>query len=86
MSLRMWESAPKAKLSTKPGFIFTVMSYNVLAQDLLMQHPQLYYQHDQNALKWKARWQNIFEEIKKLNPDVSLQKDYIMSVHSRTTN
>ncbi|KAJ8945430.1 hypothetical protein NQ318_009886 [Aromia moschata] len=46
------------------------MTYNVLAQDLLEQHPYLYQYHDKSCLDWNTRWHNLFKEIKKLNPDI----------------
>lgn len=70
MSLRLWE--PIKPQSSKPGFIFTLMSYNVLAQDLLENHPYLYRQHSSESLKWETRWNNLLTEIKKLNPDVRI--------------
>lgn len=70
MSLRLWE--PIKPQSRKPGFIFTLMSYNVLAQDLLENHPYLYRSHSQQTLKWEIRWNNLLTEIKKINPDVCI--------------
>ncbi|KAJ8966859.1 hypothetical protein NQ314_003253 [Rhamnusium bicolor] len=58
------------KSNSKPGFIFTLMCYNVLAQDLLKQHPYLYRDHHQGYLSWETRWKNLFKEIKRLSPDI----------------
>lgn len=69
MSLRTWEKVAENP-GTRPGFIFTLMSYNVLAQDLLEQHPYLYRNHDEASLAWPIRWKNLFKEISKMKPDV----------------
>jgi hypothetical protein len=66
--LRFWE-----KLSTKSeksGFAFTIMTYNVLAQDLIEQHPYLYSLHNREFLQWQVRWNNLIAEIRHFNPDI----------------
>lgn len=70
MTSRTWEYVNSQ--SDKPGFVFSIMSYNVLAQALLEQHPYLYVQHDKNALDWDIRWNNLLNEIKKFSPDVCI--------------
>ncbi|KAJ8913038.1 hypothetical protein NQ315_002054 [Exocentrus adspersus] len=71
LSLRNWENVYKNKKpNTKPGFIFTLMCYNVLAQDLLSKHPYLYNRHDKEHLAWNVRWNNIIQEITKYKPDI----------------
>lgn len=70
MSLRLWEQLRPE--SDKPGFIFTIMSYNVLSQDLLEKHPYLYRSSSSTALQWESRWNNLLMEIKKSNPDVCI--------------
>lgn len=71
ISLRQWEKIHDGKNKT-PGYIFTLMSYNVLAQDLADMHPYLYCDHNQSAMKWsRSRFPNLFKEIKRINPDVS---------------
>nr|XP_023029822.1 protein angel homolog 2 isoform X1 [Leptinotarsa decemlineata] len=69
MSLRFWEKI-REKPSSKPGFIFTLMSYNVLAQDLLEQHPHLYLNNNREFLGWKTRWNNLLKEISNFSPDI----------------
>ncbi|CAH1159683.1 unnamed protein product [Phaedon cochleariae] len=85
MSVRLWEKVIR-KPSSTPGFIFTLMSYNVLAQDLLEQHPYLYQLHDQKSLNWQTRWKNILEEIKKFMPDIlclqEVQESHIEGYYS----
>lgn len=56
--------------SNNPGFFFTVMSYNVLAQNLLQEHQYLYHEHDKKALTWEMRWTNLLHEINKHAPEV----------------
>lgn len=68
MGLRIWEHIKPP--SSKAGFIFTLMSYNVLAQDLLEKHPHLYRKHNPVTLEWETRWYNLLNEIKKFIPDV----------------
>jgi protein angel len=50
---------------------FSVMSYNVLAQELLENHPYLYRYHDPRSLHWPRRFSGLIEEISYLRPDVS---------------
>lgn len=52
------------------GFLFSLMSYNVLAQDLLDMHPYLYKNNNKNFLKWEVRWLNILKEIGEHDPDI----------------
>ncbi|XP_030747310.1 protein angel homolog 2 [Sitophilus oryzae] len=68
LSKRYWEQVNK--YDEKPGFQFKLMSYNVLAQDLIEQHLYLYKYHNQKTLEWKIRWRNLYEEISKILPDI----------------
>ncbi|XP_072376389.1 uncharacterized protein [Diabrotica undecimpunctata] len=85
MSLRLWENTCE-KISGTPGFIFTLMSYNVLAQDLVEQHPYLYKEHDLSSLSWPTRWKNLFEEISQFKPDIlclqEVQESHIVDYYS----
>lgn len=47
------------------------MNYNVLAQDLVFQHPHLYTKNSKHALKWQTRWKNLFKEITDHDCDVN---------------
>ncbi|XP_008124042.2 protein angel homolog 2 isoform X3 [Anolis carolinensis] len=51
-------------------FDFTVMSYNILSQDLLEDNSHLYKHCQHHLLTWNYRFPNILAEIKKLNADV----------------
>ena len=48
---------------------FTVMSYNVLSDDLMKRHKNLYNQPP-NLLNWEFRWEKIIKEIKHYSPDI----------------
>lgn len=52
------------------GFNLRVLSYNVLAQNLLHGHTYLYRNSPAYALKWEYRWEGIRSEVDDLNPDV----------------
>ena len=49
---------------------FKVMSYNILAQDLLDIHRYLYDNHDPRALNWPHRYELIVHEILENKPDI----------------
>lgn len=49
---------------------FILMSYNILAQELLTNHSYLYKTHKPKALLWETRWKNLLYEIRIIQPDV----------------
>uniref|UniRef100_A0A8C9FP56 Angel homolog 2 n=1 Tax=Pavo cristatus TaxID=9049 RepID=A0A8C9FP56_PAVCR len=51
-------------------FDFTVMSYNILSQNLLEDNSHLYKHCRQRLLIWTYRFPNILQEIKQLDADV----------------
>lgn len=69
---------------------FTVMSYNVLAQDLLLEHRSLYQWHDARALKWDYRSRILLQEIKEANADIlcfqEVQASHLDSFYSKLKN
>ncbi|XP_055535598.1 protein angel [Wyeomyia smithii] len=68
-SCRKWQMIPSS--GRRDGDIpFTLMSYNILAQDLLEMHPYLYNQHDSVALAWAHRYDRLITEINTINPDI----------------
>lgn len=67
-AIRKWESIRPE--SDEPGFTFTFMSYNILAQDLLDKYRRYYHNHKPKDLDWKTRRRNIFEELNLLTPDI----------------
>ncbi|XP_068227107.1 uncharacterized protein [Palaemon carinicauda] len=56
----------------KKDTVFTLMSYNVLAQKLLTDNKFLYSECDPNHLEWGYRWALLQYEVQDLNPDVIL--------------
>uniref|UniRef100_A0A3Q1H4Z8 Endonuclease/exonuclease/phosphatase domain-containing protein n=2 Tax=Anabas testudineus TaxID=64144 RepID=A0A3Q1H4Z8_ANATE len=77
---RIWEelddstTAAEASLIpfpfTKATINFTVMSYNILAQDLLEANQELYRHSPKEVLDWSFRYILLIEEIKKWAPDI----------------
>ncbi|XP_051252134.1 protein angel homolog 1 isoform X1 [Dicentrarchus labrax] len=74
---RVWvevdESASAALIPlpfTKPWMDFTVMSYNILAQDLLEANQELYIHCPLEVLDWSYRCSLLLEEIRKWAPDI----------------
>ena len=59
------------------GLDFTVMSYNILAQNLLEDNRYLYTDCDEYILRWKYRKRQLMAELKHHRPDVS----YIIQYH-----
>ncbi|XP_052840659.1 protein angel [Drosophila gunungcola] len=49
---------------------FKLVSYNILAQDLLLEHLFLYVGIPQEFLSWRRRQQNLQRELIKLDPDI----------------
>lgn len=60
--------------------VFTVMSYNVLAQGLLEDNPFLYQHCHEDVLQWPLRRQNLLTELREVNADIlclqELQQDH----------
>ncbi|XP_051579158.1 protein angel homolog 1 isoform X2 [Myxocyprinus asiaticus] len=71
---RVWEDLSKthADACADPAsvFEFSVMSYNVLSQDLLEMNRELYTHCTEDVLVWENRLQTILEELKTWEPDV----------------
>ncbi|NWH71296.1 ANGE2 protein, partial [Piaya cayana] len=64
-------------------FDFTVMSYNILSQNLLEDNSHLYKHCRQCLLIWAYRFPNILEEIKQLDADVLCLQE-VQEDHYRT--
>lgn len=56
------------------GFTFTVMSYNVLAQELLEIHSNMYFHATWEILDWQYRSQKLLQELKHHLPDVCINE------------
>lgn len=71
----MHRAEPDVRLPTFPftsaSMDFTVMSYNILADDLLQANPDLYTHCPREVLDWNYRCMRILMEIEKWAPDVS---------------
>uniref|UniRef100_A0A8B9JVW2 Protein angel homolog 1 n=1 Tax=Astyanax mexicanus TaxID=7994 RepID=A0A8B9JVW2_ASTMX len=75
---RVWEDLSEdgydsATLSTAKAtakFDFTLMSYNILAQDLLEANSDLYLHCLEETLAWENRFQTILKELQTWEPDI----------------
>lgn len=76
---RTWESTKYQLNLQKEGVqlgtsanhtVFTVVSYNILAQDLLESHQDLYYGIKREHLEWSHRKDCLLQEIRSLKPDI----------------
>ncbi|XP_074852832.1 protein angel homolog 1 isoform X1 [Carettochelys insculpta] len=73
---RDWEDlssqlvVPELGSDNGPLFEFRVMSYNILAQDLVEQSPDLYQHCHPDILDWSYRLPNLLQEIQHWDPDV----------------
>lgn len=78
---RIWEEMDESATAAEASLIpfpftmstmnFTVMSYNILAQDLLEANQELYRHSPLEVLDWNYRYILLIEEIQKWAPDVS---------------
>ncbi|XP_030620842.1 protein angel homolog 1 [Chanos chanos] len=76
---RVWEdltetrsdlTSPKDVSHPKPHFEFSVMSYNILAQDLLEANQELYTHCTEEVLVWDNRLNVILQEFQTWKPDI----------------
>ncbi|KAM3871348.1 protein angel homolog 1 [Diretmus argenteus] len=77
---RLWEEVGERPAAVEPSqrsfpdnkalFDFSVMSYNILAQDLLDANQELYSHCPLEVLDWSYRYYLITEEILKWTPDI----------------
>nr|XP_061798250.1 protein angel homolog 1-like [Nerophis lumbriciformis] len=75
VSWRLWQKSSTEDSETpapfkKPFMDFTVMSYNILAQDLLEANIELYKHCPREVLEWSYRCSLLLEEIHKWAPDI----------------
>lgn len=63
---------PEKICDLSDGFDFTVLSYNVLSDDLLWQNKSLYHGCPEWVLGWQYRKKNLLKEIINYNADVSI--------------
>ncbi|XP_076257233.1 protein angel isoform X2 [Rhynchophorus ferrugineus] len=89
LSQRVWEQVAEnqSNQASHTGVVFRLMSYNVLAQDLLEGHPYLYKYHNPGSLKWRTRWSNLFQEICSTLPDImclqEVQESHLSEYYSK---
>lgn len=85
---RHWEQAPPRHSDDPPppgvsaGFDFTVMSYNILSQDLLRDNAYLYQHCPPEVLSWDYRLPRLLREIQAHNADIlclqEVQEDHFV--------
>lgn len=82
---RHWESPRVCNADVRPpghgtAFDFSVMSYNILSQELLHDNAYLYRHCDPGVLDWKHRLPNLLSEIRQHDADIiclqEVQKDH----------
>lgn len=66
---RCWNHV-KEQPSRYPSHDVSVLSYNILAKNLLEKNSWLYTNCDQSALDWNFRWRNLSNELKSFNSDI----------------
>ncbi|XP_078130852.1 protein angel homolog 2 isoform X1 [Sander vitreus] len=72
---RHWEASPVCSADTQPpgdstAFDFSVMSYNILSQELLQDNAYLYRHCHPGVLPWDHRLPNLLAEIQQYNADI----------------
>ncbi|XP_028461037.1 protein angel homolog 2 isoform X2 [Perca flavescens] len=72
---RHWETSPVCSADTQPpgdstAFDFSVMSYNILSQELLQDNAYLYRHCHPGVLPWDHRLPNLLAEIQQHNADI----------------
>ncbi|XP_014806179.1 PREDICTED: protein angel homolog 2 isoform X2 [Calidris pugnax] len=73
----------QSNTESEAKFDFTVMSYNILSQNLLEDNSHLYKHCRQRLLIWTYRFPNILQEIKELDADVLCLQE-VQEDHYRT--
>ncbi|XP_026174015.1 protein angel homolog 2 isoform X2 [Mastacembelus armatus] len=85
---RHWEVCPACSPSPQPperstAFDFSVMSYNILSQELLQDNAYLYRHCDPRVLPWEHRLPNLLDEIKQHDADIlclqEVQEDHYVN-------
>ncbi|XP_028809034.1 protein angel homolog 2 isoform X1 [Denticeps clupeoides] len=67
---REWEDLSHRYGHTLPAFDFSVMSYNILSQQLLRDNAYLYQHCRGGVLDWRHRFPNIIRELEQHSPDI----------------
>ncbi|NWS19422.1 ANGE2 protein, partial [Pachyramphus minor] len=77
------KESDQSNKESEATFDFTVMSYNILSQNLLEDNSHLYRHCKQRLLFWAYRFPNILQEIKQLDADVLCLQE-VQEDHYRT--
>ncbi|XP_051722867.1 protein angel homolog 1 [Ctenopharyngodon idella] len=83
---RVWEDLSETHTGacgdTAAAFDFSIMSYNILAQDLLEANPGLYTHCPEDVLAWDGRLWTILKELQIWQPDIlclqEVQEDHFL--------
>ncbi|GAA6085883.1 protein angel homolog 2 isoform X1 [Tachysurus ichikawai] len=68
---RQWEDLTESRVSRSDGpFDFSVMSYNILSQELLLSNPYLYKHCHPHVLGWCHRFSKIIQELEQHAADI----------------
>ncbi|KAG8451563.1 hypothetical protein GDO86_003675 [Hymenochirus boettgeri] len=67
---RDWEDLFDYNTTFEKHFNFSVLSYNILCQDLIEQTPALYQHCDPSILSWDYRWPYILQELQHWEADI----------------
>ncbi|XP_042360019.1 protein angel homolog 2 isoform X2 [Plectropomus leopardus] len=72
---RHWEASPACSTEIQPpgdstAFDFSIMSYNILSQELLQDNVYLYRHCNPGVLPWDHRLPNLLAEIKQYDADI----------------
>lgn len=69
------------------GLPFILMSYNILAQDLINIHPSLYRENDVRAMPWNYRLKRLICEIQEMSPHIlclqEMQEEHLEEFHKK---
>ena len=79
-----WLKNNQHECNPKQRFEFTLMSYNVLAQELLEAHEYLYLHCTDRAKQWTDRWQRLQMELYENPADIMCLQE-VNSIHYETT-
>lgn len=90
LKYRKWEHTGLGNIlnrgqETIDGLPFILMSYNILAQDLVNHHPNLYSEHDKRAMPWNYRLKRLICEIQEMSPHIlclqEMQEEHLEEFH-----
>ncbi|XP_029159692.1 protein angel isoform X3 [Nylanderia fulva] len=83
-TMRKWIRVGKDRLTSNLDdfFILRLLSFNILAQNLLEDHSYLYQHHNKKALNWKTRKPLVIQEIREADANViclqEVQEDHLL--------